>query len=70
MDRPLYDLLLTNNSGFRGDTHRTKIEVGSASVALPVEDDHFVGDIPRLSHNMEETSFLTADHSKLQELLI
>lgn len=60
VDRPLYDLLLTNNSGFRGDTSRSMIKVGP-SVALPVDDDHLIGDIPRLTHNMEESSFLTAD---------
>jgi len=62
VDRPLYDLLLTKEARFRGGTHRSKVEM---SEALPVGGDYLIGDIPRLAHNLEESSFLTADQSRL-----
>ena len=80
VDRPLYDLLLTKGSGFRGDeTNRTAADDRSLrkgtyqSSALPISagDDHFIGDVPRLiPTNLEESSFLTADQSRIHELLI
>lgn len=74
VDRPLYDLLLTKGSGFKGDnTNRTSaydnnersIRKGlNPSSALPItpDNDHFIGDVPRLiPTNLEQSSFLTAD---------
>ena len=70
VDRPLYDLLLTKGSGFKGDnTNRTSDERSvrkglNPSSALPItpDNDHFIGDVPRLvPTNLEQSSFLTAD---------
>ena len=83
VDRPLYDLLLTKGSGFKGDfTNRTATYGNSESgirkglnpsSALPItaDNDHFIGDVPRLiPTNLEESSFLTADQTRIQDLLI
>lgn len=81
VDRPLYDLLLTKGSGFKGGdfTQRTAADErsmrkgGNPSSALPISagDDHFIGDVPRLiPTNLEESSFLTADQTRIHELLI
>lgn len=82
VDRPLYDLLLTNGSGFKGDQQtivsaayndRSLRKGTNPSSALPItpENDHFIGDVPRLiPTNLEESSFMTADQTRIQELLI
>jgi hypothetical protein len=60
VDRPLYDLLLTNDSGRVNNTQRSRIE-GRQKMALLIGEDHLIGDIPRLDHNLEESSFLAGD---------
>ena len=66
VDRPLYDLLMTKDSAFQGLTSDvSRGERLRAGQAVPVSDYHMLGDIPRLAHNLEETSFLSADQSKI-----
>ena len=60
VDRPLYDLPLTNDSGRVNNTQRSRIE-GRQKMALFIGEDHLIGDIPRLDHNLEESSFLAGD---------
>ena len=56
-------MLLTKGSGFQGldSTRNEKDKYGAkASRALLVDDDHLIGDVPRLIVNQEESSFLSA----------
>ena len=70
VDRPLYDLLLTKNSGKGSETQTSRVE-GRQKMALLIGDDHLIGDIPRLEHNLEESSFLAGDnYSNFHELLL
>ena len=53
IDRPLYDLLITRGSGFKGGSYTDRITLGGGpSSAVPViNEDYLIGDIPRLNHN-------------------
>ena len=52
IDRPLYDLLITKGSGFKGGSHTDRLRVGGPSSAVPViNEDYLFGDIPRLIQN-------------------
>jgi len=65
VDRPLYDLLLTGVDSFKASR-----ESQASNTALIVKNHEILGDVPRLVHNLEETSFLTADKSGIEALLI
>ena len=64
-------MLLTKGSGFHGLDSARNQDPKQASRAVLVDDDHIVGDVPRLIVNQDESSFLTAaDQSKIDLLLI
>ena len=69
VDRPLYDLLLTQDSGFKSPKEAAA-PIGSSNALAVVDGDLLVGDVPRLVGNLEESSFLTADQSHIQKLYI